>query len=312
MQNGRTQRICLACLLGLTAISVSSCIYVNESGLQSEDSSWSWNNNARAERQVELSAPMTPDATFSARTNDGAVTVDGQDTDECRVLATIRTHARTQERAEELAEQIQVRLEPSSSGVTVVIDRPAVIRNAGFGVALDVVTPRRTNLELDTSDGSIHIRNIQGAMSVTTSDGDIDAGNTQGDMVLRTSDGSIRLNRVRADHLQARTSDGSVRGENIATANLNGHTSDGSIYIALDADGPVAPQIEMTTSDGGITLTTPPGLSATIDASASDGSIHTELPLTIQGRVGKSLRGTIGNGAGYIRLRTSDGSITIR
>lgn len=312
MQDGRTQRICLACLLGLMAISASSCVYVKGCGVQCADFSSSPSDNARAERQVELSAPMTPDATFSARTNDGTVTVDGQDTSECRVLATIRTHARTQERAEELAEQIQVRLEPSSSGVAVVIDRPAVIRNAGFGVTLDVVTPRRTNLELDTSDGSIHIRNIQGAMSATTSDGDIDAGNTEGDMVLRTSDGSIRLNRVRAGHLQARTSDGSIRGENIAAVNLNGHTSDGSITIALDTDGPAAPQIEMTTSDGNITLTTPPGLSATVDASVSDGSIHTELPLTIQGRVGKSLHGTIGYGEGYIRLRTSDGSITIR
>ena len=38
----------------------------------------------------------------------------------------------------------------------------------------------------------------------------------------------------------------------------------------------------------------------------------TELPITIQGKVGKSLNGVIGGGEGRIYLRTNDGSITIR
>jgi hypothetical protein len=52
-------------------------------------------------------------------------------------------------------------------------------------------------------------------------------------------------------------------------------------------------------------------LSATIEAGTSDGSIRTELPITIRGKVGKSLTGTVGDGEGSIYLRTSDGSITI-
>ena len=70
--------------------------------------------------------------------------------------------------------------------------------------------------------------------------------------------------------------------------------------------------INATASDGSITLVTPPGLSAEIDAGTGDGSIHTDLPVTIRGKVGKSLHGTIGGGEGRVYLRTQDGSITIR
>ena len=53
-------------------------------------------------------------------------------------------------------------------------------------------------------------------------------------------------------------------------------------------------------------------LSATIDASTTDGSIHTSLPITVEGKVGKSLTGRIGGGEGKIYLRVHEGSITIR
>ena len=90
------------------------------------------------------------------------------------------------------------------------------------------------------------------------------------------------------------------------------HTSDGSIHIDYAPDAPKAPNVTATTSSGGITFAAPPGLSAVIEASTGDGSIHTNLPITVEGKVGKSLTGTIGGGEGKVHLRTSDGSITIR
>jgi len=68
----------------------------------------------------------------------------------------------------------------------------------------------------------------------------------------------------------------------------------------------------VSTSDGSITFDAPSGLSAVVQASTNDGSIHTSLPLTVEGKVGKSLRGTAGDGQGKITLKTHDGSITIK
>lgn len=115
-----------------------------------------------------------------------------------------------------------------------------------------------------------------------------------------------------AESITAHTSDGAIQCRSIAAARADCHTSDGSIHLDYAPDAPNALDLTATTSSGRITLTTPPGLSATIDASTGDGSIHTSLPITLQGKVGKSLTGTIGDGQGKIRLRTHDGSITIR
>jgi DUF4097 and DUF4098 domain-containing protein YvlB len=194
----------------------------------------------------------------------------------------------------------------------VVIDRPVVITNASFGVSLDADMPAKTNLALETSDGGVDITNITGKVDAKTSDGSVKAEDINGDVRLRTSDGDVTVNDIRGDNLELRTSDGSIRCRNVAAARMECHTSDGGIEIELAPEAPKAINLNATTSDGSITLIAPPGLSATIEASTSDGSIHTNLPITVQGKIGKSLHGTVGAGEGKITLRTNDGSITIR
>lgn len=342
MKKGFTTRISLACLLALILFLASSCVYVH-------GCDGSWSRLVKYERQVELSAALAPGSSLSARTSDGSIRIEGAATDECRLTATIVARAETEERAQELAEQIDVRLEPSASGLAVVIDKPT-LRNARYGVSLAGTVPTPTSLTLVTSDGSVHLANIEGAVDAKTSDGSIRADGIKGDTKLKTSDGSIDCSRiegetldlhtsdgrikladaatstctaqtsdgsialttVRSESLDLRTSDGGIRCEEIRVARLSCRTSDGSVHIECAADSPRVMEATVTTSDGSITFAAPPGLSAVVDAAVSDGSIHTSLPITVQGKVGKSLLGTVGAGEGRITLRTHDGSITIR
>lgn len=335
MGNRPCRKIVPACLLALMPFLVTSCIY---------------GPMARYEKQVPLSAPLEPGGSFSAETRDGSIMIEGADANECSVLATVVTHARTAERAEELAAQIDVKLESSGAGLKIVIEKPPVIRNAGYSVSLEATVPTQTSLALVTSDGAVHIANITGTMSARTSDGRIQVRDATGDAkfktsdggitcarlsapvldcytsdgriklsdvtagscTARTSDGSITLEGVRGDSMNLRTSDGAIQCRNVAAAEMDCHTSDGPIHVEYAADAPNALNLSAVTSDGNITLAAPPGLSAIIEATSNDGSIHTNLPITIQGKVGKSLTGTIGNGEGSIYLKTSDGSITIR
>ena len=124
-------------------------------------------------------------------------------------------------------------------------------------------------------------------------------------------DGGITLDEVRADRLGLVTSDGSIRCRDLVVPRMDCKTNDGGVELAFASKAPKALYVHATTSDGSISLTAPSGLSAGIDAQTDDGSIHTHLPITIQGKIGKSLKGTIGPGEGSIFLRTGDGSITI-
>jgi DUF4097 and DUF4098 domain-containing protein YvlB len=169
-------------------------------------------------------------------------------------------------------------------------------------------------VKLHTSDGKIAATHLEaGTLDLRANDGSIGISDASAKTcTVKTSDGSIALTDVRADSVTAETGDSTIRCQGIAAGRLECRTSDGSIHIDCAPDAPKAPDVTATTSDGGITFIAPPGLSATIDASVTDGSIHTSLPITVQGKVGRSLTGTVGDGAGRIHLRTRDGSITIR
>ncbi|MFC1794513.1 DUF4097 family beta strand repeat-containing protein, partial [Planctomycetota bacterium] len=62
---------------------------------------------------------------------------------------------------------------------------------------------------------------------------------------------------------------------------------------------------------GSIEFNAPAQLSAHIDASTNVGSVNTARPITVVGKVGKSVKGTIGAGDGKVRLKTNVGSIKI-
>jgi len=339
-----TRRLCteipLVTALVLTLLSCPSCVYIGGN----------WGMMERYEKEVPLSALLEPGSSFSASTGDGSITLEGTQANECRIQATVVAHARTMEQAEELGEQIDVRLEPAGKGLKAVIDRPRVIRNAWFEVSLKGEVPRQTDLALSTSDGSIHLVNIVGRIEARTSDGQIDLRDIDGDVQVKTSDGGIAGTRLKTQTLECRTSDGGIRLSHATAASFVAdtsdgsviledvqadsarvhtndgairwrgavathtecHSSDGAIHVEYSPEAPKALHVNATASDGSITLVTPPDLSATVEASTSDGSIRTELPITIRGKVGKSLNGTIGGGEGRVYLRTSDGSITIR
>ena len=211
-----------------------------------------------------MAAPLTAGSSFSADTGDGSISVRGVQTSECKVLAKIVAHARTEERAQELAEQIEPRLEPAGNGLRVVIDRPHTLVNAWYSVSLDVQVPTETGLTLTTGDGSVHVADITGSLEARTGDGGIEVETVKGNVKLHTSDGSvvctrleaetaryaqladgsITLTNVRADNLTARTGDGSIRGREIAADRADFHTSDGAIHIDWAQDGPQGPQCD--------------------------------------------------------------------
>lgn len=204
MKKGATTRISLACLLGLILFLASSCVYIH-------GCDGSWSQQVKYERQVELSAALAPGSAFSAQTRDGSIRVEGIESDECRLTATIMARATTEERAQELAEQIDVRLEPSANGLAVVIDQPDVLRNANYGVSLEGTLPVQTSLSLVTSDGSVHLANFEGTVDAKTSDGSIHAEGVRGSMRLKTSDGSIDCSGIEGETLDLHTSDGRWR-----------------------------------------------------------------------------------------------------
>ncbi len=230
---------------------------------------------AEHQRTVRLSAPLPSGSTFAAHTHNGSITINGADFADCSVVATITARAQTDEEARELAEKIEITLEPLGDGLTTKIKRPTHLVNKSVSVSLDVTVPNRTDLELGTHNGKVATERVSGAAVLETHNGSITCRETSGDAKLKTHNGSVKA-------------------------------------FYSDA-APAVCDISIITYNGSIEFASPPDLSARIDASTHNGSINTDLPITVRGKVGKrKLTGTIGSGEGKLYLSTHNGSIRIR
>jgi len=282
MRNGHFPRVSLSCLLCVTVFLAGCAINIGGCDLQ-----------ARHQRKVPLSVPMSPGSTLAAVTHNGSITANGADVVDCNLVATITARAMTEQEAIELAEKVEVSLEPVADGLVVKIEKPTPLINKSVGVSLDATIPNRTNLELVTHNGAVKIAAITGRVDAKTHNGKVTTQDAPGPLELETHNGAINCTDASGD------------------ANLKTHNGSVKVYYS-DSAGPVN-DITIITHNGSIELAAPPNLSAKVEAKTNNGSINTDLPITVSGKVSKNrLTGTIGAGEGRLYLETHNGSIRLR
>ena len=197
----------------------------------------------------------------------------------------------------------------SSDRITVTAEQ------AGDRITVDVRANREPGLHVDF--GSRHARIIISApaavqVDAATGDGRVEVRDVNGDVKARTGDGAIRLARVNGS-VEATSGDGSidVDGE---IRGLRLRSGDGRVRIRAAGTGP-ADEWSLATGDGSIVLEVPDGFNADLDATTGDGGVTVrDLPFSgdSSSRRRHEARGHIGNGGPLIRMRTGDGSITVR
>jgi DUF4097 and DUF4098 domain-containing protein YvlB len=248
---------------------------------------------AKYQRTVQLSAPLSPGSSFAAQTHNGSITIAGTDVTDCNLTATITARATTEEDAKKLAERTKIKLEPFGDKLTAKIEKPTFRMNKSVSVSLDVQVPNQTDLKLTTHNGTIISTNITGRLNGTTHNGKVTAEQISGTVELRTHNGSVICRQISGD-TQLKTHNGNVK-----------------VYYSEAA--PSVCNISLITYNGGIELIAPSNFSGEVDASTHNGSIRTDLPITVVGKVSKSkLVGKIGAGQGKLHLETHNGSIRIR
>jgi DUF4097 and DUF4098 domain-containing protein YvlB len=320
-----------SCLIGITAVIMSLWLagcYVRIGGSSKE----------RFERELELSAPLESGGKLVAKTSFGSIVVRGSDTDQCRVSAKICANAPTQAEAEEIAQKTKILLKRVNDGLSISVDKPRLSRNRNIGVSLTIQVPKSTELDCKSSFASIDIEHINADIKADTSFASITLNDVKGVLDLSTSHGSIKGRQLIPADTHAKTSfaninldfresetdntmgvvhvetsHGSIKLRRLAAERVSAKSSFGSIDITCsDACTPDV-DAKVNTSHGGVTFKSPPEFSGSVTMSTSHGSLHTDLPISVQGETGKhKLAGQIGDGSGKLQLRTRFGSIKLR
>jgi DUF4097 and DUF4098 domain-containing protein YvlB len=196
--------------------------------------------------------------------------------------------------------QVEVKAEQNGNRIEVAIKEPH--RDRGFNLhfhnrsaKLIVSVPAASDIAAKSGDGSIDIERV--------------AGHVQ----LRSGDGSIR-GRMLGGDIDADTGDGSIKLDGKLTS-LRVHTGDGSVVVRAESGSSAGADWDIATGDGSVTLEVPEGFGAELDAHTGDGGIHMrDITLTnVSGEIKRNtVRGRLGAGGHAVRVRTGDGSITLR
>jgi hypothetical protein len=228
---------------------------------------------AKYQRTEHTSVPISGVARLNVETDVGSITVTGADVTDCNITAEITIKAQTKETAQKLAEEVKVEHDSSGDTLTIKAVKPTELKKRALVVDFKITVPRHMKLNCSTGVGTVTVSDIEGQIEASV------------------NVGSINCHAV--------------------VAELDLSSNVGSVTVKYTDTAPAACKANIITNVGSIEFTAPPQLSAQVHASTNIGSVKTAKPITVVGKVGKSIKGTIGSGEGKVLLKTNVGSIEI-
>jgi len=166
----------------------------------------------------------------------------------------------------------EVRIDTTGGGVKA--DGPASGENTGWHVSFEVSVPKNAMLTLEANNGGIVIENFGGTAQ------------------FHTKNGGISLRDVAGD--------------------LHGETTNGGVNVELAGDRWDGAGLDVTTRNGGINIRMPEHYSAELEVGTVHGRLNIEVPITVQGTIGRTLTTVLGAGGAKVRAMTTNGGVSVR
>jgi DUF4097 and DUF4098 domain-containing protein YvlB len=211
---------------------------------------------------------------LSVETFNGSIHIRGGD--DSQVHVTMHTHIQAdgEEAARRAMAEMKVRVSHENGGLVLTAPNPRRDDDeVEGGVSFDISVPRSISLTLQTTNGSI------------------DVSDTRGDNVLRTTNGQIIFAH--------------------GAGSVDAETTNGGIRVDLRDVTPGRP-LRFITTNGGVSLELPSNLAADVEASTTNGTISSDLPVLTNHAESHRLSGRVNGGGQELRVRTTNGTITIR
>ncbi len=193
-------------------------------------------------------------------------------------------------------------------------------------ISYEVTVPADAAVQAHSGSGGIGVEGVRGEVQVQTGSGDIRLRDLGSRLRAQTGSGGIRAQDVAAP-FYAHTGSGSIDAELIGSGDVDVQTGSGSVQLRgvkgglrahtgsgnIGADGTVAGPWQLHTGSGNIRMAVGTGGGFNLDVHTSSGSIHSDLPITVQGSLGKhELKGSVRGGGPEVEVSTGSGDVEIR
>lgn len=193
-------------------------------------------------------------------------------------------------------------------------------------IAYEVTVPADTTLAVNTGSGEISVEGVRASAKLHTGSGSIRANDLGRDSRLETGSGSIHADSVAAP-MFASTGSGSIQADLTGSGDVEVHTGSGGIDLRgvngglrgrtgsghISADGNIKGPWDLHTGSGGVRLALGSSGGFNLNVHTGSGSIHSDLPITVQGTLGKrELKGAVRGGGPEVEISTGSGDVEIR
>jgi DUF4097 and DUF4098 domain-containing protein YvlB len=275
---------------------------------------------------------LGPSGTLDLETHSGDITVTAGSGRDATIEIIRRARGRTDADVQMGLEQVKATVDqrPDRARVRAVYpDRQGTTYSVD--VSYVITAPAGTHVTVETVSGNVTVKGIRGDVTVDVTSGRIDvAGSrvsqaktisgpvtltdveTDGSLDVRTVSGTVTLQNVKARRLNAdAVANGDVTAHNVVcdTATLKTLSGDVDFSGTLSKNG----RYELSAFSGTVRFTPAGSAGFELQASTFSGDIRSDPSMTFRdvSMARRSLRGTFGDGAAFVILKTFSGNVTV-
>jgi len=219
----------------------------------------------------------------------GGIQVQGWNRGEVRLRAKVVTMADDDAEARQIASQVRVQ-----TGPTIRAEGPSRMegRHRSWRVSYKLDVPVNSALSLESTNGGIHLQNLEGDISFTT---------TNGGLHLKDVGGKV-----------------------------NGRTTNGGVHLELEGTEWRGEGLDLVTTNGGVHVQVPRGYNARLEVGTTNGRVHGDVAGVQSSdedaengaddagvrrgrhdRRRKNVNVVLGSGGRLLRIRTTNGGVHV-
>lgn len=169
---------------------------------------------------------------------------------------------------------------------------------------------------LESASGSVRLTNgtTLRVCQLIAASGPVTGQHIEADSIRMASSSSrVTLNDAQAEAINLHAGSGSVNASEVSCERFQAESTSGDISVAFRSDAPGDVAAGVKSSTGSVSVVMPRNFGGQVDLRASTGSVRMSQPVMVTSKPGRNyVRGTVGNGAGSLLVRSGSGAIRVR
>ena len=264
-----------------------------------------WSERAEDTETLVIDAP--PCGALRIDNTNGRTRVIGEQRTDIELQLHKTARAESVEEAEALIDEIRVTTRQEADHLQIEFDIPRRWNRRGR-VDAEVRVPRDLDVAVLANNGPVCVRGLRSRVSAKLSNGAVRIEDVIGDIAVTTSNAKVKTTCT-CGHLTTRSSNGKIELDD-HRGSVDASTSNGTISCELDALGPEG--VILATRNGRIVLELPDDVDGDVDLRVDNGVIRSSREMDDGVERSGRMKGTLGHGGAPIRLRASNGSISLK